>query len=52
MLAIFDMESVLVDGELLPELAKLVDKDKEVQELTKQGIAGKIDWEEGIRKKN
>ena len=51
MIAIFDMEGVLIDGEFLPELAKRVGKEKEVTELTIKGIAGEISWEEGILKR-
>ena len=30
MLAIFDTEGVLIDGEFLPELAKIVGKEEEI----------------------
>ena len=48
MLAIFDVEGVLYDAEYLPILAEKVNKDKEIWEITKKGIQGKIDWEEGL----
>ena len=48
MLAIFDVEGVLVDGEFLPELAKKVDRENEVYELTMKGIKGEIIWEDGL----
>lgn len=48
MLVIFDVEGVLVDGELLPELAKKVDRENEVYELTMKGIKGEIIWEDGL----
>ena len=51
MIVIFDVEGVLVDGEFLPELAKLVGKEKEVGEITLKGIRGEIDWEEGLRER-
>lgn len=51
MMIIFDMEGVLVDGELLPELAKLIKKEKEVEEITLEGIRGDIDWETGLRRR-
>jgi phosphoserine phosphatase len=41
----------LVDGELLPSLAALVGKQKEVHEITAKGIAGKINWEEGLARR-
>ena len=41
----------MVDGEFLPELAKLVGKEKEVSEITLKGIRGEIDWAEGLRQR-
>ena len=49
MLAIFDVEGVLYDEEYLPILAEKLNKEKEIWEITKQGIQGKINWEEGLR---
>lgn len=49
MIAIFDVEGVLVDGEFLPELAKLVGREREVAEITLKGIRGELVWEEGLR---
>jgi len=46
-LVIFDVEGVLYDAEYLPLLAEKMNKEKEVWEITKKGIQGKIDWEEG-----
>jgi len=46
-----DIESVLVDGELLPELAKLKNLEEEVKEITLRGIRGEIRWEEGLRQR-
>ncbi len=48
MIAIFDIEGVLVDGEFFPELAKLLDIEEEVTEITMRGIRGEIDWKEGV----
>ena len=48
MLAIFDVEGVLYDAEYLPVLAERVNKEKEIWEITKKGIQGKIDWEKGL----
>ena len=41
MLAIFDTEGVLIDGEFLPELAKVIGKEDEILEITNKGIKGK-----------
>ncbi|MCV0410189.1 phosphoserine phosphatase SerB [Nitrosopumilus sp.] len=49
MLAIFDVEGVLYDEEYLPLLAEKLHKEDEIWEITKQGIQGKINWEEGLR---
>lgn len=48
MLAIFDIEGVLVDGEFMPGIARLVGREKEVEELTLKGIRGEINWEQGL----
>ncbi len=48
MLAIFDVEGVLVDGEFLPNLAEQLGKKEEVLEITLKGIKGEIEWEKGL----
>jgi len=50
-IAVFDVGAVLVDGEFLPEAARLVGKEKEVSEITAKGIAGEINWEQGLRRR-
>ncbi len=49
MLVIFDVEGVLFDAEYLPLLAEKINKENEIWEITKKGIQGAIDWEEGLR---
>ena len=49
MLAIFDVEGVLLDAEYLPILAEKINKQDEIWEITRKGIEGVIDWEEGLR---
>ena len=49
LLIVFDVEGVLYDEEYLPILAEQVNKEDEIWEITKQGIQGKINWEEGLR---
>ncbi len=49
MLVIFDLEGVLVDGEFLPELAKLKGIEDRVWDITLKGIRGEIDWEQGLQ---
>jgi len=51
LLAIFDVEGVLYDAEYLPVLSEKLNKEKEIWEITKQGIQGKIDWEEGLKQR-
>lgn len=51
MLAIFDVEGVLFDAEYLPLLAERVDKQDEIWEITKKGIKGEINWEQGLEKR-
>jgi phosphoserine phosphatase len=50
MLIIFDVEGVLLNAEYLPMLAQLIgpEKEKEIWDITKQGIRGEINWEEGL----
>jgi len=50
MLAVFDVEGVLLDAEYLPVLASLLgpDKEREIWDITKAGIRGDINWEEGL----
>ncbi len=49
LLVIFDVEGVLYDEEYLPVLSEKLDKKDEIWKITKQGIQGKINWEEGLR---
>lgn len=53
MLAVFDVEGVLLDAEYLPVLASLMgpEKEKEIWDITKAGIRGEINWEEGLVKR-
>jgi len=49
LLAIFDVEGVLLDAEYLPILAEKINKQDEIWEITRKGIQGVINWEEGLR---
>jgi len=49
LLVIFDVEGVLYDEEYLPLLSEKLNKEDEIWKITKQGIQGKINWEEGLR---
>lgn len=50
MLVVFDVEGVLLNAEFLPVLAQMIgpEKEKEIWDITKQGIRGEINWEEGL----
>lgn len=48
---VFDLENTLIFNEFLPELAALIGKENEVAAITRDGIDGRIDWEEGFRKR-
>jgi len=51
LLAIFDVEGVLYDAEYLPTLARTINKEEEIWAITKKGIQGSINWEEGLTKR-
>ena len=53
MLIIFDVEGVLLNAEYLPMLAQLIgpEKEEEIWDITKQGIRGEINWEEGLSRR-
>jgi phosphoserine phosphatase len=53
MLVIFDVEGVLLNAEYLPVLSEVLgpEKEKEIWRITKQGIRGEINWEEGLKKR-
>jgi phosphoserine phosphatase len=53
MLIIFDVEGVLLNAEYLPVLAQMIgpEKEKEIWDITKQGIRGEINWEDGLIKR-
>lgn len=53
MLAVFDVEGVLLNAEYLPVLASLMgpEKEKEIWKITNAGIRGEINWEEGLVKR-
>lgn len=51
MLAIFDVEGVLLDAEFLPILAEKINKQDEIWDITRKGIEGVINWEDGLKKR-
>ncbi len=45
---VFDVEGVLIDGEYLVELANLVGLGRVIDEITRRGLLGEINWDEGL----
>jgi len=50
-LIVFDMDSTLTEGEVIDELAKLCGKSKEVEEITKAAMNGKIDFTTSLKER-
>lgn len=50
-LIVFDMDSTLVDAEIIDELARMAGVGKEVAELTARGMRGEVDFKESLRKR-
>jgi len=46
---VFDMDSTIVDGEIIDEMAKLAGVEKEVEVLTEKGMRGEIDFARSLR---
>ncbi|AEA47084.1 phosphoserine phosphatase SerB [Archaeoglobus veneficus] len=50
-LIVFDMDSTLVDAEIIDELAKAAGVEDEVKELTRKAMNGEIDFKEALRER-
>lgn len=50
-LVVFDMDSTLIQGEVIDELAELVGKKKEVSEITKRAMEGELDFQESLMRR-
>ncbi len=46
---VFDMDSTIVDGEIIDEMAKLAGVGKKVAAITERGMRGKMDYAESLR---
>jgi phosphoserine phosphatase len=46
---VFDMDSTIVDGEIINEMAKLAGVQEKVEALTEKGMRGKIDFIKSLR---
>lgn len=50
-LVVFDMDSTIIDAEVIDELAKVVGVGDKAAEITAKGLRGEIDFEEGVRQR-
>ncbi len=50
-LIVFDMDSTIVDTEVVVELAKAANAEEEVKELTKKAMDGEIDFKEALKQR-
>jgi len=51
-LVVFDMDSTLIQGEVIDELADLLGKKAEVSALTKKAMEGEMDFQESLIRKD
>ncbi len=47
-LVVFDMDSTIVDAEIIDELAKAAGVEKEVKEITRKAMEGKMDYKQAL----
>ena len=47
----FDLDNVLIDGESIDEIAKMVGVEDEISKLTRQAMEGDIDFETSLQKR-
>ena len=50
-LIVFDMDSTIVDAEIIDELAKIAGVGRQVADITTRGMEGKLDFQESLRKR-
>lgn len=50
-LVVFDMDSTLIEGEVIDELAKVAGAEEEVAELTRRAMAGKMEFADALRER-
>jgi phosphoserine phosphatase len=48
---VFDMDSTIVDGEIIDEMAKLAGVGKKVAAITEKGMRGEIDFPESLQRR-
>ncbi|MEM6956675.1 MAG: HAD family hydrolase, partial [Myxococcota bacterium] len=50
-LAVFDMDSTLIQAEVIDELARLHGVHAQVSEVTRRAMAGELDFEQSLRQR-
>ena len=50
-LIVFDLDNVIIDGEAIDEIGKLVNVQDEIEEITKKAMNGDLDFETSIKKR-
>lgn len=50
-LVVFDMDSTIIEGEIIDELAKAANVDVEVSEITRRAMAGEIEFKQALRER-
>lgn len=50
-LVVFDMDSTIIDGEVIDELAKAANVGDKVSKITKRAMAGELDFKEALRER-
>ena len=50
-LVVFDLDNVIINGEAIDEIAKLVNVQEEVAEITKQAMNGDLEFEIALKKR-
>jgi phosphoserine phosphatase len=50
-LVVFDMDSTIIEGEIIDELAKAADVGDEVSQITKRAMAGEIEFKQALRER-
>ncbi|UOY10696.1 phosphoserine phosphatase SerB [Methanonatronarchaeum sp. AMET6-2] len=50
-LVVFDLDSTLIDAEIIDELGKVCGKGKEIEEITRRAMEGEINYERSLRER-
>jgi len=50
-LIVFDLDNVLIDGEAINEIGKLMDVEEEISQITKKAMEGDLDFETALKER-